>query len=90
MEKFTFDKRKEVMFPNSAFFDAPKDSKGNELDGDSLIKTMAGIADKWVTKNKCPVPIPDQKFIVWLRQTRDSLNAGKSSEEIFKQTLVGR
>lgn len=88
MQSFTFNKRQDVLIPEINNFKPFMDKDGNVITGDRLIRAMAKTIDKWESKNKMPVPIPDQKFIAWVRQASKMLDEGKSSEEIFKQTLV--
>lgn len=88
MQSFSFNKRQDVLIPEINNFKPFMDKDGNAITGDRLIKIMAKTVDKWETKNKMPVPIPDQKFIGWIKQAAKKLEEGMSSEDIFKQTIV--
>lgn len=88
MQSFTFNKRQDVLIPEINNFKPFTDKDGNPVTGDRLIKVFAKTIDKWEKQNKMPVPIPDQKFISWVRQSAKMIDEGKSSEEIFKQTIV--
>lgn len=88
MQKFSFNKRTDVLMPETASFRYIKDKNGNNVVDDKLILLMANICDKWEEKNKMPVPIPEQNFIAWLRQARDMIKEGKSSEEVMRRTLI--
>lgn len=88
MNKFTFNDRKEVIVPDSNNYVPFKDKDGKELKGDDLVKRMASIAENFESTNKRPVPIAEQNFIAWLKQAKKMLDEGKTSEDIFAQTLV--
>ena len=88
MESFTFNKRQDVLIPEINNFKPFMDKDGNAITGARLIKIMAKTVDKWEKKNNMPVPIPYQKFIAWVKQAAKELENGKSSEEIFKRTIV--
>ena len=88
MRKFSFEEHKELLIPTGKNFVPFKDKNGKELDGDKLLLTMNNIIQTWETKYKRPVPIQNQKFIAWVKQAAAMLKQGKSSQEIFSQTLV--
>lgn len=87
MNKFTFNKKESLLIPNSGMYKPFKDKNGNELSGDNLIKSLVNVIKAYEKANK-PIPIPDQKFVAWLKQFGKMLNEGVSSEEIMNRTLV--
>lgn len=89
MRKFSFSEKKNMLIPNSPLLRPFYDKNGKELSGDEMIHIMANICNKWTKKTKVPVPIPEQKFIAWVKQASKMLNEGIKSEEIFKQTIIG-
>lgn len=87
MQKFTFNKHEDLLIPSTSFFKPIKDSKGNILGGDDLMKIMENVADAYEKNEERPVPVPDQKFISWVRQYNKMRSEGNSSEKIFQRTL---
>lgn len=88
MQKFSFSQKKDVLIPQSDVFRPPLDKDGKPLNGDALLRTMANIATTFEEKNKKPVPIPDQKFVAWLKQAKKLMDEGMTSAEIFSRTLA--
>lgn len=88
MQKFTFNRKKDIMIPETNNFSALKDKDGKVLDGDEVIKRFANIAVKYETTYNRPVPIANQKFIAWLKQAKRMLDNGETSEMIFQKTLI--
>lgn len=89
MQKFTFTERKDLLIPNTPMSRPLCDKDGRELSGDDLIRVMADMAEQWQKDTGCPVPIPEQQFVAWVRQASNMLDQGMSSEEIFKKTIIG-
>lgn len=88
MQKFTFNKKQDLLIPETNMFTPLKNSKGETLSGDETIKRFAKIIDKFERTYNRPVPIAQQNFIAWVKQAKRMLDEGKTSEEIFAQTLV--
>ena len=88
MMKYSFEEKKDLLIPVNSNFKPPLDSKGNPLSGDDLLKKMANIAIVFQQKKGRPVPINDQKFVAWLKQAKNLMDSGKTSEEVFRSTLV--
>lgn len=89
MQKYSFTEKKGVLIPNSPMSRPFYDKDGKELSGDELIKVMANMADTWEKERGCPVPIPEQQWIAWVKQASNLLDQGMNSEEIFKKTIIG-
>lgn len=89
MQKFSFSEKRNVLIPNQKVYKEFYDKDGKPLSGDGLIHAMAAMADKWEKQTHTPVPIPEQEFVAWIKQASKLLKEGKTSEEIFKQTIAG-
>ena len=87
MQKFSFNKREDLLIPATSFFRPIKDGNDKPLSGENLLKAMEKIADKYETENERPVPIPDQKFLAWIRQYNKMASEGMASEKIFQRTI---
>ena len=88
MQKFSFKENKDVLIPESNNFQNFKDKNGNPIVNDALICKFADIAESYETKNRQPVPIEQQSFILWLKEAAGFIRKGGSSEEFFKRTIV--
>lgn len=88
MNKFTFKEQKDLLLPQTGTQVAFKDKDGKPLSGEELLRRMAVAAEKWEQTEHKPVPIPEQKFIAWLKQGKKCLDEGMSSEEYFEKTLI--
>lgn len=88
LQKFSFKKNNEYILEDGAGFRQPKDEKGNPIVGDDLLRKMADIAVTFEKKNNRPVPIAQQNFIAWLKQAKNQMDKGVSSDEIFRRTIV--
>lgn len=88
MKKFTFKQEKDMLIPQTGTQVVFKDKDGKELSGEELLKRMAISASKWEKETGTPVPIPEQKFIEWLKQGKKALDDGMSSEEYFQKTII--
>lgn len=80
--------RDNTLIPTNTAPRAFKDKHGNDLSGDDLLRAFGKVIAKH-DKKGIPVRIPDQKFVSWLRQANEMLSAGKTSDEIFQNTIVG-
>lgn len=88
MQKFSFREQKDMLFPETLNMVFPKDKNGNNLTGEEFIKKMANIVNKWEEKYNMPVPIQEQKFVAWLKQTKNFMDNGMSFEDVLKKTVV--
>ena len=88
MQKFTFSEKKTLLIPNTNTFRPPLDKNGRPIPPDDLLRTFGKIVTAYEKKTGKPVPIPDQKFVGWIKQFCNQLDSGKTSEEIFKSSLV--
>ena len=88
MEKFSFKQDRDLLIPNTKNMVFPKDENGREMSGDDFIRKMATIAKSWETKYQRPVPIPDTKFVAWLKQAKSMMDSGESYEDVLRRTVV--
>lgn len=88
MERFSFKQEKDLLIPNTKNMVFPKDENGREMSGDDFIKKMATIAKTWEDKHKRPVPIPDTKFVAWLKQVKNMMDNGETYEDVLRKTVV--
>lgn len=88
MQKFSFKRNQEYILEDGAGFKQFKDENGNPIVGDEMLKKMAQIALTFEKKNGRPVPIQQQQFIAWLKQAKNLMDKGVSSDEIFRKTII--
>lgn len=89
MQKFSFKTQKDLLIPQTRTIIAFKDADGNQLSGDELLKRMGNMCEKWESEVGMPVPIPNQRWIAWLKQAKRELDGGMSSDEYFKKSIIG-
>lgn len=87
MTEFSFKETKNILIPQTDVFRPPLDENGNKLSGDDLLRRMANAADAYEKKNGRPVPV-NPKFVSWVRQAKEMLGKGMTSEQIFAKTIV--
>ena len=87
MTEFSFKQKQDLLIPQTDVFRPPLDEHGNQLSGDDLIRRMCNAADSYEKKTKHAVPV-DPKVVAWLRQAKDMLGKGMTSEQIFAKTIA--
>lgn len=88
MQKFSFKEQKDLLIPTTKNMVYPKDKNGRNLSGDEFIKKMATIAATFERKFKRPVPIPNQDFVAWLKQTKRLMDEGMKFDDIMSMTVA--
>lgn len=87
MQKFSFREQKDLLIPTTKNMVFPKDKNGRNLSGDEFVKKMADIAVAFERKYHEPVPIPNQNFVAWLKQTKNAMDSGEKFEDILRRTV---
>ena len=88
MQKFSFKEQKDLLIPTTKNMVYPKDKNGRNISGDEFIKKMATIATTFERKFKRTVPIPNQDFVAWLKQTKRLMDEGMKFDDIMSMTVA--
>lgn len=88
MKTFTFKEKKDILIPEGNMFRPITDKDGKELTGEQIVCKYAALAEKFTKTTGKPVPIQQQGFIAWLKQSAAAIKGGATLETILASTVV--